>query len=70
MRRALLIGLLCLSGCATPQAHPQLVDRPRYFRLPASAHDHDLLCLDANLPGTCATIGEVRIVLVSRKGQP
>lgn len=76
MRRAVLcLVAVLMPTCAhqpPPVQHVTVIedDVPRYFSLPATFHDHDLVCLDADLKGTCATVGEVKLFLTSRRAQP
>lgn len=64
--------LLILQGCAHAKPTPAPVVEeptgPKSYRLPSVFHDHDLLCVDVNMPGTCATVADVRQFLQSRKG--
>lgn len=69
MRRVLLLAVL-LSGCAAktaPQAQAPDPDRLKVYSLPPDARGRDRICLDANFPGTCATVADVRAFLRSRK---
>lgn len=44
-------------------------DAPKYYRIPSAFRDHDLICEEPNLPGTCATVAEVRRFLNSRRAE-
>lgn len=68
--------LLLVQGCAHPTPAPVVTkaaviedDAPRYFRIPAAFREDDVLCEDVNVPGTCATVAEVRTFLRSRKAE-
>lgn len=73
-RLVLIVVLLLQSSCASAPVPTTAVIRdpaaPRYFSLPSPMRDHDYVCDNVNYFSTCATVGEVRAFLLSRKAQP
>lgn len=73
MRKVSGLYLLLIAGCTHPAPAPTAAvvpqSGPRYFSLPSTFKDSDVVCLDVNAPGTCVTVAELRSYLVSRRAE-
>jgi hypothetical protein len=58
------------TGTILPTSGESATVSRRVYQLPAVFHDPDLLCVDVNEMGTCATVADVKQFLISRKATP